>query len=111
MSDHATVKLEGKIVDKPKLGWRPEGDPVMTFSIGIRRRVPSEFHVNLWTDYFIVRKVGEDAVKLCKEYSQGDVVIISGYLRQQRHKVPRGERSMVYVEAVMLDRCAVAACS
>lgn len=111
MSDHATVKLEGTIVGNPVLAWRPDGDPVMQFRIAVRRKVQSDILVNRWTDYFNVKMAGDEAVKTCKELKRRSVVKIEGYLRQQRHKLPRGERSGVYIEAVTLDRCEVSACS
>ena len=112
MSGFAKVTAEGIIAGAVTLRWKPEGDPVLCFSLAVGRTVRSEFHAGKWTDYFDVRMVmtlDEAAGK--SRFRKGDAVRIEGHLRQERHKLRKGERSRVVIEAVALERCGAAACS
>ena len=94
----------------PELRWSGNGDPVASFCVAVPRMVQSEFHASRWVDYIECKIIRAGAQEFSKEFKKGAHMRLSGYLRQERHKLPRGERSRLYVEAVIVERCEVMAC-
>lgn len=104
MSGYATVNLSGVVSEKPELRYSPAGDPVVSFTVEVSRKVESGA---IWKDFIKCMRRGDKAEQLSQEIEKGATVDICGRLVQKRWQDRRGgghSEMVVSAESVSLVR-------
>ncbi len=97
------VTIMGRLTAEPELRTTPAGINVCSFSIAVDRPYRKSDEKERETDFFRVVAWRNDADFICKYYSKGDLILLSGVLRNSQYQVEGEEKPRKQTEIVVRD--------